>query len=843
MENGKKKSAKSATTEPTGIHIKAEAETCSQNIDVAVKEAVIKVESVTPNETGKKTENLTKQVRVSDNNAEDITETKEIKCEPVEEDVPESFFDDLMSEDFIEGLNVVDTWEGDDVNQSSHTTDTIDKDVPVSRSSLSSNDKSKNNLKSNDTKMEKKKKNYKKSKEKPRRSTSKNRELRRTKRSRSRSRNRKTGDGNTRRDPNKTHRDILRDKDKCEKDKSAKILHEKLKVVETGLVPPGMEMEVDMVRSEKINKLEEGEIIADVEDETEKKASSTKSMEKKQSIDRKWPERSIEEKKASSTKSMEKKQSIDRKWPERSIERKRENKHPRIEYTRLSPPRIRRDISPEIRRDTRRIRSRSPRRRSSPRNRSRSIERRIERRRRSLSRSLSKERKRKYKSPPRKTSPLIKRDNLAPLRQTPPRNIHQELLNASMPPGLHNIPHMNNPQNFITQANVELDQQFFIGQATFEPSYSAPPSNPLMEQNTLQPPLIPPNMQHNFQQNWIVEQPPNYFHPGHMFNPEPNNFQASMGPPMGFVDNVGVNMLPHQQPAQFPVEDSAPPPIVTKEDEEKVFARLLEENKITLSDYLSVTAKATDNSHPVDIQNKIKVISHCQDALSEINGTTKMSGKFLLRKSQKCPIKPSSAEGLSPFKKVPAIKFQYTTSTKQLEDKPYLSSSLNRLLYRLGKEALFQEIHLPSTPINSKQIDSKEPQKIVKKTASISTQTDPPPVSDFGCQVTMEDVSSPSPTKSATKQQSLAKLTPAQLLAQAERESSPPPAPKWIPPLMRNQRNDANFRDFDDMDRRATYNQESAGWTIPGRNFVNTNNAFYNRSPEDLNHLYYGNRH
>lgn len=220
-----------------------------------------------------------------------------------------------------------------------------------------------------------------------------------------------------------------------------------------------------------------------------------------------------------------------------------------------------------------------------------------------------------------------------------------------------------------------------------------------------------------------------------------------------------------------------------------------------------------------------------------------MSGKFLLRKSQKCPIKPSSAEGLSPFKKVPAIKFQYTTSTKQLEDKPYLSSSLNRLLYRLGKEALFQEIHLPSTPINSKQIDSKEPQKIVKKTASISTQTDPPPVSDFGCQVTMEDVSSPSPTKSATKQQSLAKLTPAQLLAQAERESSPPPAPKWIPPLMRNQRNDANFRDFDDMDRRATYNQESAGWTIPGRNFVNTNNAFYNRSPEDLNHLYYGNRH
>lgn len=234
----------------------------------------------------------------------------------------------------------------------------------------------------------------------------------------------------------------------------------------------------------------------------------------------------------------------------------------------------------------------------------------------------------------------------------------------------------------------------------------------------------------------------------------------------------------------------------------------------------------------------ILVISYCQEALSEINGTTKPTGKFLLRKSQKDAIKPPSAEGLSPFKKVPAVKFQFTTIPKQFDDKIHLCSSLNRLLTRLGKEVLFQETQKSSTTHKAEDI----PRIARTSTSTAATQTDTVSTSDFGCQVSNEDISSPS--KGILKKQSLAKLTPAQLLAQAETEGSPPLAPRWklFPESPMNWRGNENYWDIDDADRRNPRKGEISGWSIPGRNVVNTL-GHYTRSPDDLHHLYQANRH
>ncbi|KRT83479.1 hypothetical protein AMK59_3422 [Oryctes borbonicus] len=779
----------------------------------------------------------------------EVKNNKDIRKEELqEEDVPESFFDDLMSEDFIEGLNVVDAWEGDEPNQNLSAEDSKAQMLNSILSPNSSNNKQRRRSRtSSEKRSEKHRKRSKQGKDKSRniRNTSKSKE-RRSKRSRSRSKSHKIND-NSRRDPSKTQRDILRDKDKCEKDKSAKILHEKLKVVETGLVPPGMEMEVDMQHSETTNKLEEGELLPEEDEVVSVRKVKSRSIERR---------RTIAEMKLSS-------------------ERKRDSRHSKSLHSKHSPVRLKREVSPLYRRERRiRSRSRSPRRWSPAYIRSRSIERRIERRRRSprrtRSRSLdrrspSKERKYKYNSPSRKTSPLINRtDSLfRHLDLFKSKLFPNDLLTKSIV-GQHNIQtsNLNVPQNYVNNslqflptANqnfiplqpvpppnhtpVELDQQFFIGQPAFEPSYSAPMQQQLQ---LMQEPAMPlllgvSDIQHNFQQDWHTNQPMNFFVPDNQFNSQQNNFQPLMGLPIDLPENP--ESLP---PQQFPFliqNQGVPIPVENKQNEEEIFIKLFADNKITLTDYLSLTAKSTDNSHPVDIQNKIKVISHCQEALSEINEASKASGKFLLRKSQKCPIKASSGEGLSPFKKVPAIKFQFTTCSKQVDDKQYFSSSLNRLLRRLGKEAIFQETCAPVAVSNLKSMEHKKASADVKQTCNISTQTDPPSVSDFGCQVTFEEV--PSPMKSILKQQSLAKLTPAQLLAQAEKETSPPPAPRWSPADKELTRRNDVYRDLD-MSDRFLRGPGMNKWPNHSRNLA-SNTSFYNRSPDDLNHHYYENRH
>lgn len=134
-----------------------------------------------------------------------------------EEDVPQDFFDDFLNQDFMAGLDVVDAWDADEDDESNHAKNDLDK-----RKDGKKEQEKDENLKEDakETKGNKDKK-Y---------------------------------EGNLkRRDPDKTKRDIQRDKDKCAKDREVKLIKEKLKVVETGLVPPGMEMEVDLNEIQKQN--------------------------------------------------------------------------------------------------------------------------------------------------------------------------------------------------------------------------------------------------------------------------------------------------------------------------------------------------------------------------------------------------------------------------------------------------------------------------------------------------------------------------------------------------------------------------------------------------------------
>lgn len=147
---------------------------------------------------------------------DDVEIDEEEEEEEDEEDVPANFFDDF-DEDFMEGLDIVDAWdEGriqedkDDLPQKKHS--------PIRYISKEGS---------------------------PDRRRSKSGSQKRI-RSRSNGRSPKTKLRELRRDPTKTKRDIDRDKQRIAKDKEKKIVTDKLNLVETGLIVPGMEMEVDI---------------------------------------------------------------------------------------------------------------------------------------------------------------------------------------------------------------------------------------------------------------------------------------------------------------------------------------------------------------------------------------------------------------------------------------------------------------------------------------------------------------------------------------------------------------------------------------------------------------------
>ncbi|XP_022912587.1 uncharacterized protein [Onthophagus taurus] len=622
------------------------------------------------------------------------------KEQQLEEDVPENFFDDFMNEDFIDGLNVVDTWD----EEESKKNDKVKKSPQKSRS--------------------------------PRRKCQRTKSPRRH---RSSDQNEKERD---RRDPSKTQRDILRDKDKCAKDQKAKFISEKLKVVETGLVPPGMEMEVDII-----------------------KLSSSTVTTKLQKI-------------------------------RRSVERNRSQEIGR-KHRKSSPERIRRSPirrrSPLRRPQKTRSRTRSPRRISQPggekRNR-RIDDRRDIRRRNSVSRSP---RRRRSKTPqsdisererwlrrrsrsrsPRRNKTFLQElgDKLKPEDKILFKDTLPDILSKSsaLLSGFLPTP-VPPPQNFIPQTLIippqsDYDQQFFIGQSD------------------MGPPMFPPRSL-------------GFIPPDHMIPLQPTHIPYMMENPQPVP--MPNDFIAHNQILQKPSTS----PLLGKD----ALSKLFNDKKIMLSDYLSLTGKFTDESRPQNIQNKIKVISDCQDVIKELAGEPKSSSRFTVRKL----IKPEKIDHKhqSPLKKIPVVRFQFTNRSKTSEDSPTMASQLSKLLRKFGKEFTFED--LPKTPsIESRNSGTQSPPpppvifetdktpstkislintpthtmftqtdrykcadcetRNAKVTASVPTQTNDSMTFDVACQVSPEDF--PKPKSILKNNQSLASMTPAQLLANASPTSS-----------------------------------------------------------------------
>jgi hypothetical protein len=157
--------------------------------------------------------------------------------EEEEEDVPADFFDDFSNQDFMDGLDIVDAWDEDTKVAETEAVVAEDSDK---KSHSPIRFVSKDSRKSSEKRLKKQAKSRSRSPlRRHKRSDSHGR-----KRSKSKSRDKMRAD--VRRDPEKTRRDITRDKVKCAKDKEQKLVSDKLKIVETGLVPPGTEMEADL---------------------------------------------------------------------------------------------------------------------------------------------------------------------------------------------------------------------------------------------------------------------------------------------------------------------------------------------------------------------------------------------------------------------------------------------------------------------------------------------------------------------------------------------------------------------------------------------------------------------
>lgn len=160
-----------------------------------------------------------------------------------EEDIPPDFFDDFSNKDFMEGLDIVDTWDDEEVNEESTNYEEDGSKEETTGGGTTDERKEDSRRSNRHTRIT-----FSKEREREQRMLKYKNYERRYKDLREKLgySDDKIGGEARRRDPEKTRRDILRDKDRCAKDKEVRIIKERLKVVETGLVPPGMEMEVDL---------------------------------------------------------------------------------------------------------------------------------------------------------------------------------------------------------------------------------------------------------------------------------------------------------------------------------------------------------------------------------------------------------------------------------------------------------------------------------------------------------------------------------------------------------------------------------------------------------------------
>lgn len=178
---------------------------------------------------------------------EKAEEVKNNKVDESDEDIPGDFFDDFLKEDFMAGLDIVDEDECDeDKAKNEEATEKPEEIVTTSvenqpvetpkkrkKRSSKTDDSNKSPIEEKEKRNRQKKKRHEEKEDDPKYKRNSDKHI-------------DADEFDIRRDPEKTKRDIARDKVRCEKDKEMKIISEKLNLVETGLIPPGMEMEIDI---------------------------------------------------------------------------------------------------------------------------------------------------------------------------------------------------------------------------------------------------------------------------------------------------------------------------------------------------------------------------------------------------------------------------------------------------------------------------------------------------------------------------------------------------------------------------------------------------------------------
>ncbi|KAH1026994.1 uncharacterized protein LOC109540838 [Dendroctonus ponderosae] len=666
-----------------------------------------------------------------------------------DEDVPEGFFDDFLKEDFMAGLDIID----EDNDESDALLESQKQEtLPVDNARGSSKGK----LDSVEVESPKA---VDQSKQEAAVSTLK------------KSGNKRGVDADffdIRRDPEKTRQAIAKDKMKGVKDKEKRLITD---IVQTGLVPPGMELEVDINEVCQLDKGENAAIQGKPKPDISKEKDEGHSKKRKRSS-----KESDKQKRAKLDKSRASNRSPEAKG--RTVNRvdlttnHYKNSSPLLEewVRKLSP----------LRRNSRRS-SHHRKRSSSPRS--------PMHRRRSKSRSLS-DRRSFRRSRSRDWSPKYRRHRRD--KSYSPES------SASRP--RRSRPRKEEKMSFLEELAAKLNEKH-------PPTGYAP---------------VPNYQAHNMVP--LVQPYPQFFNPA---APMPAVIQPPQYDESFFIGNshmqpAVVNQFEENFPPKLPVSDihgrSFHSNQLTTHSEDNLFSakdipKLFADRRIKLSDFLALTAKpSVSNTTASKLQEKIKVIQRCQNAIKILN-EQKFSGPLVVYKT-------ASQENLqevtvSPLLKKPVGQLPFTTPGMEVFPKDFKECCV-MLLTKVG---------VTSGPSGGEQVPLREPSRTRSMASklppswfcnppspainSMSTQTDREFSSCREClrrrstPLTNSAVQTENPVLTFSvstqvsesdfyamipKTQSLASLTPAQLLgkqlvvdqarsSRLSRLPSPPPAP------------------------------------------------------------------
>ncbi|XP_050300067.1 uncharacterized protein LOC126738675 [Anthonomus grandis grandis] len=681
----------------------------------------------------------------------------------LDEDVPEDFFDDFMKEDFMAGLDIVD--EDNNIGldtdnskqpkvQKQKNRSKIDhvkkfRDSPPGVKTLvkAKGEQKKSRADSQLKRLDKALDNIKKAPLKKPDKHIIDAEI-----------------FDIRRDPEKTRMAIERDKVKSAKDKEKRLITD---IVETGLVPPGMELEMNF---EEVSHFDSKPVIGDLREKIRARKSRSKPPVDKRSV-----RKSLSPGKPRRVRTPKLRSPG---FVSAATSYRSRNRSPIRRSFNLSRSPIRRIERSPYRPSFRRSRSfrmncRSP----SPRRRIRSRSRRspFSRHSRSRDRSSSYHRRRDSYSPRRRS------------RSRSPRKVNK-----------------NDKPSFLEELVAKLQETRPLYQSGYPPHPSVVPSGfqpvPYLQPSVMPqsiPPLVQPGPPSNsfFVPQTLPAPQPQYQQPQPKCDPYDESFF------------IGTTTTSKTVSKTTTISENPPGPDTLVKNgissnprfEGKDITKLFGDKRIKLSDFLAISSKPTKaiNSSSPKVQEKVKVIQRCQDAIKLLN-QKRFTGPLIVQRTDthEC----SKDKTISPMLRKPIIRLPFTTPGMTNSSEINFTKCCEMLLRRVGIDKNSSELkkpdklpetsskqivktEAPPTAIASSPSEPKSPIKTLSKSISIQTDKElsickdclkrkgilysncgvqsgnPMLTFSVSTQVTEADFYSMIP-----KTQSLASLTPAQLL-------------------------------------------------------------------------------